>query len=121
MSSAVPKTALVFTVVLMFSTFLPATSIEGSEASYQKPGGRQQKTRIHSATTPVVQMGSSRMVLGTTLPMRERLSQFGGVDAGCGFSTPCYSVIRAPEPQSLLLVGSGLITMAGLIRRRVAR
>jgi hypothetical protein len=42
-------------------------------------------------------------------------------ESGCGFASPCYSTIRAPEPQSLFLVGSGLIAMASLIRRRLVR
>jgi hypothetical protein len=42
-------------------------------------------------------------------------------ESACGFASPCYSTIRAPEPQSLFLVGSGLIAMASLIRRRLVR
>jgi PEP-CTERM motif len=42
-------------------------------------------------------------------------------ESGCGFAGVCYSTIRAPEPQSLFLMGSGLIAMASLIRRRLVR
>ena len=40
---------------------------------------------------------------------------------GCVFSSNCSSTIKVPEPQSLVLVGSGLLSMAGLIRRRLLR
>jgi hypothetical protein len=37
------------------------------------------------------------------------------------FSSNCSSTIKVIEPQSLVLVGSGLLSMAGLIRRRLLR
>lgn len=39
----------------------------------------------------------------------------------CIFSSDCYTTVEVPEPQSLVLVGSGLLSMAGLIRRRLLR
>jgi hypothetical protein len=39
----------------------------------------------------------------------------------CVFSSNCSSTIKVPEPQSLVLVGSGLLSMAGLVRRRLLR
>lgn len=39
----------------------------------------------------------------------------------CIFSSDCYTTVEVPEPQSLALVGSGLLSMAGLIRRRLLR
>ncbi len=41
--------------------------------------------------------------------------------AACVFSGDCYTAVEVPEPQSLVLVGSGLLSMAGLIRRRMLR
>jgi hypothetical protein len=37
----------------------------------------------------------------------------------CEFSGTCYATIQVPEPQSLIMVGSGLLTMAGLVRRKL--
>jgi hypothetical protein len=43
------------------------------------------------------------------------------VPDGCVFSGGCSSTLKVPEPQSLVLVGSGLLSMAELIRRRLIR
>jgi hypothetical protein len=41
--------------------------------------------------------------------------------AGCVFSGSCSSEVEVAEPQSLLLMGTGLLSMAGLIRRKLLR
>jgi hypothetical protein len=41
--------------------------------------------------------------------------------SGCAIGADCQASIKVPEPQSLMLVGSGLLSMAGLIRRRLLR
>ena len=40
---------------------------------------------------------------------------------GCLFTAGCGTTLKVPEPQSLVLVGSGLLSMAELIRRRLIR
>ena len=39
----------------------------------------------------------------------------------CTLTGDCQSTTKIPEPQSLVLVGSGLLSMAGYLRRRLAR
>jgi hypothetical protein len=39
----------------------------------------------------------------------------------CVFSSNCSSTVKVPEPQSLMLLGSGLLSMAGLIRKKLIR
>jgi hypothetical protein len=40
---------------------------------------------------------------------------------GSFFANNRYTTINVPEPQSLVLVGTGLLSIAGLIRRRLLR
>jgi hypothetical protein len=39
----------------------------------------------------------------------------------CTLSGDCRATTKIPEPQSLMLVGSGLLSTAGFIRRRLTR
>ncbi len=39
----------------------------------------------------------------------------------CTLTGDCPSTTKIPEPQSLVLVGSGLLSMAGYLRRRLVR
>ena len=39
----------------------------------------------------------------------------------CTFTSSCYTTMKVPEPQSLVLVGSGLLSMAAMVRRRLIR
>jgi hypothetical protein len=40
---------------------------------------------------------------------------------GSFFANNRYTTVNVPEPQSLVLVGTGLLSIAGLIRRRLLR
>ena len=43
------------------------------------------------------------------------------VSSGCIFANNCSNPVEVPEPEALVLVGTGLLLMAGIIRRRLAR
>lgn len=46
---------------------------------------------------------------------------YAGSGILCGYGSSCYKTVQAPEPQPLLMVGFGLITVAALLRRGWAR
>jgi PEP-CTERM motif len=64
----------------------------------------------------VVFGASSAVGSGSTPKSTVYLIQDGGLFAGSQYST-----VKVPEPQSLVLFGTGLLSLAGLIRRRLVR
>lgn len=100
--------------------------------------------------TPIIDLGSndsrsndSRDALPSVRPMGSQLSSksnfsfadtrsaphlsMSSIASGqpasdtCVFSSNCSSTVKVPEPQSLMLFGSGLLSMAGLIRKKMIR
>jgi hypothetical protein len=93
--------------------------------------------------TPIMDLGSSDVVAtsslanvkvvraaGATLDSAGIAANFYTLGAAnwsspangtCMLSGDCQTTTKIPEPQSLVLVGSGLLSMAGYIRRRLAR
>ena len=62
--------------------------------------------------------GKTVLLAQGNLPIEAAADRSG---ESCAFSSDCYARMKVPEPQSLFLVGSGLLSMAGLIRRRLIR
>ena len=104
-------------LILASSALSGASSIDGSTVIHKQArrGSNQPESVVVENGYP--QPSASR----TFADHATEASAYTPSETACGFATPCYSTIRAPEPQSLVLVGSGLIAMAGLIRRRLAR
>src|ERR1700728_3302489 len=57
--------------------------------------------------------------VAVTLGFRPRSSSQAST-ANCVLASNCSNPVEIPEPQSWLLLGTGLLSMAGLIRRRLS-
>lgn len=66
----------------------------------------------------VTSLGSASSAVPTGL--RPDTSVYSSRD-GSFFANNRYTTVNVPEPQSLVLVGTGLLSIAGLIRRRLLR
>ena len=66
---------------------------------------------------------TSAIVKSTAVSVQrwEDASSTAPLPDGCLFTAGCNTMLKVPEPQSLVLVGSGLLSMAELIRRRLIR
>jgi hypothetical protein len=106
-----------FLAVLLLSGILHATPItsvgESQLENSKQPSGRG----VAPAATP----GPVEPVAAAALVQRSNLEASVQPATACILSSDCATTVQVPEPQSLVLVGSGLLSMAGLIRRRLLR
>jgi len=107
--------------LLLCASIAHATPISGLED--KNPGNSP--VLASAATTQDDARATTNLAAGDAVLMSHRdLSVDDPTEPSsdtCGFSSNCYSKMKVPEPQSLVLVGSGLLSMAGLIRRRLIR
>jgi hypothetical protein len=105
----------VFIPVLLLGGLLRATPIT-SAGSGQLQDAKQ--FAVHKSAQPATKAQSAADESPLLTVNTASSDSYAG---GCVFNNSCYSTIKVPEPQSLVLVGSGLLSIAGLIRRRFVR
>jgi hypothetical protein len=103
--------------VLLVAAPIYATPI----LSFDSSAGLDNSSPVLSTTAPrkTVTASSSAAAGIPSRPVDEASTE--PPPDGCVFSGACYSMVKVPEPQSLVMVGSGLLSMAELIRRRIIR
>ncbi len=100
--------------VLLFSGILQATPIT-NVTDGQAPGSSRLVTAASLSKTVKAPVVAS---VNTT---RQNADMARASLANCTVGSDCYKKVQVPEPQSLVMVGTGLLSMAGLIRRRLLR
>jgi hypothetical protein len=110
--------SLLFSLVMLCG-ILQATPIV-SPANFQAQDFRAQQRTAFSVISTNNKIAPDISTTETAVK-----SSFGGlsprqaVTSGCIFANDCQNPVDIPEPQSLALVGAGLMSMANVIRRRL--
>ena len=101
--------------VLLFGSLAQATPI----LQVQEKG--LEKTIAASAVKVQIPVKGTILAAPDALPLLHRASIVSAGDSSsiCALDSSCDGSLKVPEPQSLVLVGSGLLSMAGLIRRKL--
>ena len=66
-------------------------------------------------------ISAERAYAAVFTPHRDAWTPARAATAVCILSGDCAPTVQVPEPQALLMVGSGLLSIAALVRRRLAR
>jgi ABC-type enterobactin transport system permease subunit len=104
---------------LLLTGILHATPIRTLTAGERYLQNAQQFAMLTgSPAGPKLTLSSVTSVAAPRINPASSIPAASGV---CLFDPSCYATVQVPEPQSLMLVGSCLLSMAGLIRRRLVR
>jgi hypothetical protein len=105
--------------LVMLCGILQATPIVSPE-NFQAQGFHASQITAYSSMSTNKKVAPDISITETVVK-----SSFGGLlsreagTSGCIFSNDCQNPLDIPEPQSLALVGAGLMSMANMIRRRL--
>jgi len=102
--------------VLLLSGILHATPIMGvGDGQLQDSKQLASYKLVPVKKKAVVDLAAANTALALRLNTKTSLTA-----AVCIFAGNCSNPVEVSEPQSLVLVGTGLLAMAGVIRRRLA-
>lgn len=110
-SSGVRKGGLMVLMLLVLAAIAQATPIVdfGSDLEVSSKATAQAAKVAPQGTVAAQKSGTETQNASVTGPSL------------CELTGTCRTTMTVPEPQSLVLVGSGLLSMAGILRRKLLR
>jgi hypothetical protein len=103
-----------FLVLFFVSGILHATPIPNQSTARLQNAKYRSGFLVLSKGKPVL-----RSAVSTVQPLATTAAQ--QPSSGCLFASNCANPVHITEPQALAVVGAGLLSLAGVIRRRLAR
>jgi hypothetical protein len=111
--SSVETLSVLLLALLGWATIAQATPITNFgpdlEMTSQKIAGHAQRLTAAAVPAVAIKLEEKATNSGTTGPSL------------CELSNTCRTTLKVPEPQSLVMFGTGLLSMAGMIRRKLLR